>query len=60
MSELILHHYPASPFAEKVRLMLGYKKLAMEVGAHPHGHAQAGFDGLDRRLPQDAGAANWR
>lgn len=28
MSELILHHYPASPFAEKVRLMLGYKKLA--------------------------------
>ena len=28
MSELILHHYPASPFAEKVRLILGYKKLA--------------------------------
>ena len=27
MSELILHHYPTSPFAEKVRLMLGYKKL---------------------------------
>jgi glutathione S-transferase len=27
MSELILHHYPKSPFAEKVRLMLGYKKL---------------------------------
>lgn len=28
MSELILHHYPSSPFSEKVRLMLGYKKLA--------------------------------
>lgn len=24
---LIIHHYPVSPFAEKVRLMLGYKKL---------------------------------
>ena len=28
MPDLILHHYPTSPFAEKVRLMLGYKKLA--------------------------------
>lgn len=28
MSELILHHYPTSPFAEKVRLILGYKQLA--------------------------------
>ena len=28
MADLILHHYPSSPFAEKVRLMLGYKKLA--------------------------------
>ena len=27
MNELILHHYPMSPFAEKARLMLGYKKL---------------------------------
>jgi glutathione S-transferase len=27
MSELILHHYPVSPFAEKVRLILGYKRL---------------------------------
>jgi glutathione S-transferase len=25
---LILHHYPTSPFAEKVRLMLGFKNLA--------------------------------
>jgi glutathione S-transferase len=28
MSELILHHYPNSPFAEKVRLILGHKQLA--------------------------------
>ena len=28
MPDLILHHYPASPFAEKIRLILGYKKLA--------------------------------
>ena len=28
MSELILHHYLTSPFSEKVRLILGYKKLA--------------------------------
>jgi len=28
MNELILHHYPASPYAEKIRLMLGFKGLA--------------------------------
>ncbi len=28
MNDLILHHYDSSPFAEKVRLMLGYKSLA--------------------------------
>ena len=28
MSDLILHHYPASPFSEKIRLILGMKKLA--------------------------------
>ena len=28
MSDLILHHYPQSPFAEKIRLILGYKKLS--------------------------------
>ena len=28
MSDLILHHYPESPFSEKIRLILGYKKLA--------------------------------
>ena len=30
MSDLILHHYPTSPFAEKIRLILGYKQLAWE------------------------------
>ena len=30
MSELILHHYPQSPFAEKARLMLGFKGLAWQ------------------------------
>jgi len=28
MADLILHHYPTSPFAEKIRLVLGYKQLA--------------------------------
>lgn len=28
MAELILHHYPMSPFSEKIRAVLGFKKLA--------------------------------
>lgn len=28
MSQIILHHYPLSPFAEKVRLVMGYKQLS--------------------------------
>ena len=28
MADLILHHYPSSPFSEKIRIALGYKKLA--------------------------------
>ena len=28
MADLILHHFAASPFSEKVRLVLGYKQLA--------------------------------
>jgi glutathione S-transferase len=27
MSDLILHHYPNSPFSEKIRTMFGFKKL---------------------------------
>jgi glutathione S-transferase len=30
MNELILHHYPSSPFSEKIRLILGYKGLAWQ------------------------------
>ena len=30
MSDLILHHYSSSPFAEKARLMLGLKGLAWQ------------------------------
>jgi len=28
VTELILHHYPMSPFSEKIRLVLGYKRLS--------------------------------
>lgn len=28
MADLILHHYPSSPFSEKIRLVLGHKQLA--------------------------------
>jgi glutathione S-transferase len=28
MADIILHHYPTSPFSEKIRLVLGYKELA--------------------------------
>ena len=27
MAEIVLHHYPASPYAEKIRSILGFKKL---------------------------------
>jgi glutathione S-transferase len=35
MSELILHHYDFSNFAEKARLMLGYKRLAWRSVEQP-------------------------
>ena len=35
MSEIILHHYPASPFSEKVRLTLGLKGLAWRAVEQP-------------------------
>jgi glutathione S-transferase len=28
VSDIILHHYPTSPFSEKIRLIFGFKKLA--------------------------------
>jgi glutathione S-transferase len=36
MSDLILHHYPTSPFSEKIRAVLGYKKLAWKSVVIPH------------------------
>ncbi|MEY4585174.1 MAG: hypothetical protein RJB10_1671, partial [Pseudomonadota bacterium] len=30
MTDIILHHYPTSPFSEKVRLVLGYKNLSWQ------------------------------
>jgi glutathione S-transferase len=30
MQQLILHHYPTSPFAEKIRLILGYKSCSWQ------------------------------
>ena len=30
MADLILHHYPTSPFSEKVRLILGHKQLVWQ------------------------------
>ncbi len=35
MSDLILHHYPQSPFSEKIRLVLGYKGLAWQSVVTP-------------------------
>ncbi|AMO25070.1 glutathione S-transferase family protein [Ramlibacter solisilvae] len=36
MPDLILHHYPSSPFSEKMRLALGYKKLPWRSVEIPH------------------------
>ncbi len=30
MSDLVLHHYPTSPYAEKIRAVLGYKRLSWQ------------------------------
>jgi len=35
MSEILLHHYPGSPFSEKVRLTLGRKGLAWRAVEQP-------------------------
>jgi glutathione S-transferase len=36
MHEIILHHYPASPFSEKVRLTLGLKGLSWRAVEQPN------------------------
>ena len=35
MSKFILHHYPASPFAEKIRLILGFKNISYRAVTIP-------------------------
>jgi glutathione S-transferase len=35
VDELILHEYPLSPFCEKVRRVLAYKRLAWRSGEQP-------------------------
>jgi glutathione S-transferase len=54
MPELILHHYPNSPFAEKLRLMLGYKGLAWRSCLQPDIMPKADLQALTggyRRIP---------
>ena len=60
MTDIILHHYAASPFSEKVRIAFGIKQARLEVGRDPQHHAQARPDAADRRLSQDAGDADRR
>ncbi len=60
MSELILHHYPTSPFAEKARLLLGFKGLSWRSVNISPVMPKTRSDGADRRLSQDAGIADWR
>jgi len=36
----ILHHYPNSPFAEKIRLILGYKRISWQSVVIPLNNAQ--------------------
>ncbi len=54
MNDIYLHHYKVSPFAEKVRLMLGHKKLAwrsvMQPMVMPKGDLLA-LTGGYRRIP---------
>jgi glutathione S-transferase len=54
MPDLILHHYATSPFSEKMRLILGYKKLAWKSVTVPSIMPKPDVTGADRRLPQDA------
>jgi len=35
VSDIILHHYPESPFSEKIRLILGYKGLSYQAVTIP-------------------------
>ena len=54
MAEIILHHYPQSPVAEKVRTGLGLKKLAwrsVEQNRLPDRPELLAMTGGYRRIP---------
>jgi glutathione S-transferase len=51
MSELVLHHYGTSPFSEKVRLVLGMKRLSWRSVTVPRIMPKPDVVALDRRLP---------
>jgi hypothetical protein len=59
MADLILHHYATSPFSEKVRLILGAKKLPWKSVFIPPIMPKPDVD-AHRRLPQDAVPADRR
>ena len=63
MSEIILHHYPSSPFAEKVRVCLGIKGLAWRSVEQPvimPKPALVALTGGYRRIPvMQIGADVW-
>ena len=54
MSDIILHHYPFSPFSEKVRITLGLKRLAyrsVDIAPLPPRPLLAPLTGGYRRVP---------
>lgn len=54
MSDLILHHYWGSPYAEKIRLLLGYKELqwrSLEIPVIPPRDSLQCVFGAFRRTP---------
>jgi glutathione S-transferase len=54
MSKIILHHYPQSPFAEKIRALLGYKRLewwSVDVPMVPPRESLDAVFGGFRRIP---------
>ena len=60
MTDMILHHYETSPYAEKVRLGLGMKGLAWASVEIPVIMPKPDLTALNRRLPQDTRAADRR
>jgi len=55
MPDIILHHYPRSPFSEKVRLVLGFKDIAWKSVITPRLMPKPDLMPADRRLSPGAG-----